>query len=99
VKVVKLTTIKRFLDNALMINSTFNEAKSVADVPQIDILGWERISNNFMQIDILGWERISNNFIGPLTTSHRQNKYLLTVVGEYSRFPFAFACKDISACP
>ena len=40
------------------------------------------------------WERISIEFKGPLTTSHRGNKYLLIVVDGYSRFPFAFACKD-----
>jgi len=43
------------------------------------------------------WERIIIDFKGPLTTSHRGNKYLLIVVDEYSRFPFAFACKDTSA--
>ena len=32
------------------------------------------------------WERISIDFKGPLTTSHRGNKYLLIVVDEYSRF-------------
>jgi len=37
------------------------------------------------------WERISIDFKGPLTTSHRGNKYLLIVVDEYSCFPFAFA--------
>ena len=42
------------------------------------------------------WERISIDFKGPLTTSHRGNKYLLIVVDEYNRSPFAFACKDTS---
>jgi len=43
------------------------------------------------------WESISIDFKGPLTTSHRGNKYRLIVFDEYSRFPFAFACKDTSA--
>ena len=42
------------------------------------------------------WERISIDLKGHLTTSHRGNKYLLIAVDEYSRFPFAFACKDTS---
>ena len=39
-------------------------------------------------------ERISINFKGPLPSSS-VNKYLLIVVNEYFRFPFAFPCKDI----
>jgi len=41
-------------------------------------------------------ERISIDFKGPLTTSQRGSKYLLIVGDEYTRFLFAFACKDIS---
>lgn len=42
------------------------------------------------------FERISVDFKGPLpSTSH--NKYLFTMVDEYSRFPFAFACSDMSS--
>ena len=42
------------------------------------------------------FERLSVDFKGPLpSTTH--NKYLLTIVDEYSRFPFAFACPDMSA--
>ncbi|XP_042228552.1 uncharacterized protein LOC121870679 [Homarus americanus] len=33
---------------------------------------------------------------GPLPSTSR-NRYLLTVVDEHSRFPFAFACKDMTA--
>ena len=40
------------------------------------------------------FERISIDFKGPLPTVSR-NKYLLTVIDEYSRFPFAFACPDM----
>ena len=39
-------------------------------------------------------ERISIDFKGPLPSS--VNKYLLIVVDEYSRFPFAFPCKDMT---
>ena len=38
-------------------------------------------------------ERLSIDFKGPIT--HCQYPYLLTVVDEYSRFPFAFACTDM----
>ena len=41
-------------------------------------------------------ERISIDFKGPLP-SGSQNKYILTIVDEFSRFPFAFPCKDLYA--
>ena len=41
-------------------------------------------------------ERIAMDFKGPLPSSSR-NKYLLTIVDEYSRFPFAFPCPDMLA--
>jgi len=43
------------------------------------------------------WERVSVDFKGPIVTSPRGNRFLFVVVDEYSRFPFAFACKDTSA--
>ena len=42
------------------------------------------------------FERLSVDFKGPIPSSTR-NKYLLTIVDEFSRFPFAFPCSDISA--
>ena len=42
------------------------------------------------------FERLSIDFKGPLPSSSR-NKYILTVIDEYSRFPFAFPCSDVSA--
>ena len=39
-------------------------------------------------------ERLSMDFKGPLPTSSR-NAYILTVVDEYSRFPFAFPCPNM----
>lgn len=39
-------------------------------------------------------ERLSNDFKEPLSTAFR-NPYILTVVGEYSRFPFAFPCPNM----
>ena len=41
-------------------------------------------------------ERLNIGFKGQLPTVSR-NKYLLTIVDEYSRFPFAFACTDIAS--
>jgi len=43
------------------------------------------------------WQRISIDFKGPLPNSSCNNRYLLMVIDEYSRFPFAFACSDTSA--
>ena len=42
------------------------------------------------------FERLSIDFKGPLPSSSR-NKYILTVIDEFSRFPFAFPCPDVSA--
>jgi len=39
------------------------------------------------------WERLSIDFIGPVKGA---NPYVLIIVDEYSRFPFAFACRDQS---
>ena len=41
------------------------------------------------------FERISLDFKGPLPSSSR-NKYLLTVVHEFSRFPSAYPCPDMT---
>ncbi|XP_063380929.1 uncharacterized protein LOC134667447 [Cydia fagiglandana] len=41
-------------------------------------------------------ERLNIDFKGPLP-SKSQNKYILTIIDEYSRFPFAFACKDMTS--
>ena len=40
------------------------------------------------------WERISVDFKGPVSVT---KPYIRIVVDEYSRFPFAFPCKDQSA--
>ena len=39
-------------------------------------------------------ERLSVDFKGPLP-SVNGNKYILTMIDEFSRFPFAFPCKDM----
>lgn len=41
-------------------------------------------------------ERLSIDFKGPIPSSSR-NKYILTIIDEYSRFPFAFPCADMSS--
>ena len=42
------------------------------------------------------FERLNVDFKGPLP-SNICNQYLLTIVDEYSRFPFAFPCSDLTA--
>jgi hypothetical protein len=42
------------------------------------------------------FERLGIDFKGPVPSS-TQNKYMLTVVDEYSRFPFVFPCRDMTA--
>ena len=41
------------------------------------------------------FERLNLDFKGPLPTND-QNTFMLTAIDEYSRFPFAFPCKDVS---
>ena len=43
-------------------------------------------------------ERLNIDFKGPVT-SITNNVYMLTVVHEFSRFPFPFHCKDTSTEP
>ena len=43
------------------------------------------------------FDRISIDFKGPLPQTTDGNRYLLIMVDEFSRYPFAFPCKDISA--
>ncbi|CAK1596446.1 unnamed protein product [Parnassius mnemosyne] len=45
---------------------------------------------------IAPFERINIDFKGPLP-SNTQNRYLLTIIDEYSRFPFAYPCSNLSA--
>ena len=42
------------------------------------------------------FERLSLDFKGPLPSSSK-NRYFLTVVDEFSRFPFAFPCRSTDA--
>ena len=42
------------------------------------------------------FERLSLDFKGPLPTSSK-NRYLLTIVDEYSQFTFGFACPNVNA--
>ena len=42
------------------------------------------------------FERLSLDFKGPLPSSSK-NRYILTVIDEYSRFPFAFPCSDLTS--
>ena len=42
------------------------------------------------------FERLSVDFKGPLPSS-TSNKYMLTIVDEFSRFPFAFPCSDMTS--
>ena len=42
------------------------------------------------------FERLNIDFKGPIPSS-TNNKYMLTVIDEYSRFPFVYPCSDVSA--
>lgn len=40
------------------------------------------------------WERISIDFKGPVSGPRR---FILVIIDEYSRFPFAYACRDMTS--
>ena len=42
------------------------------------------------------FERLNIDFKGPLPTVSK-NRFILTIIDEYSRFPFAFACPDMTS--
>ena len=42
------------------------------------------------------FERLNLDFKGPLPSNNRC-RFMLTIIDEYSRFPFAFPCEDVSA--
>jgi transposase InsO family protein len=41
------------------------------------------------------WKRLSMDFVGPMPSAS-PNKYLLVIVDEYSRYPFAFPCSRMT---
>ena len=43
------------------------------------------------------WERQSVDIVGPKPMTRNRNQYLLTVVDESSRFPFAFPLRNITS--
>ena len=43
------------------------------------------------------FQQLNIDFKGPLPTSASGNKYMLTLVDEYSRFPFAFPCRNMES--
>ena len=43
------------------------------------------------------FQQLNIDFKGPLPTTQSGNRYLLTLVDEYSRFPFAFPCRDMTS--
>ena len=43
------------------------------------------------------FQRLSIDFKGPLPLSVNGNQYLLTIIDEYLRFPFAYPCKNMSS--
>ena len=43
------------------------------------------------------FQQLNIDFKGPLPTPSSGNRYILTVVDEYSRFPFAFPCRNMES--
>jgi len=56
---------------------------------------FQRLETNVLIKATQPWERISIDFKGPVKSSC--NPFLLVVVDQFSRFPFVFQCRDVSA--
>ena len=78
---------------------------SLSDVKQVisDCSTCRRLKPQFLRSSdgtlvqaIKPFDRLSIDFKGPLPSSSK-NRFLLIMVDEYSRFPFAYPCSDISA--
>ncbi|KAL0839392.1 hypothetical protein ABMA28_016120 [Loxostege sticticalis] len=52
--------------------------------------------NYNVELETSPFERLSLDFKGPIP-SKSTNKYILTIIDEFSRFPFAYPCQDLSA--
>ena len=53
--------------------------------------------NNILIHSTAPFQRLSVDYKGPILISSSGCCYILTVVDEYSRFPFAFSCPDCSS--
>ena len=78
---------------------TLSEVKNVVSMCK----DCAEIKPNFYQPDKMTlikatqpFERINIDFKGPLE-SNTANKYILTIIDEYTRFPFAYACPNMKA--
>ena len=74
--------LKRFLDAASRLNLTFNEAKSVVAVPQIDIFGY-RVSHGLVKPDP---KRLRPLMELPVPQNHRELKRCLGMFADYARW-------------
>jgi len=74
--------LKRFLDTTSQLNLTFNEAKSVVAVPQIDILGY-RVSQGLVKPDL---ERLRPLMELPVPQNHRELKRCLGMFAYYAQW-------------
>ncbi|XP_067125073.1 uncharacterized protein [Centruroides vittatus] len=52
--------------------------------------------SNYLIKAMSSFERLDIDFKGPLPSKSR-NRYHLTIIDEYSRFPFVFPCPDVSS--
>ena len=43
------------------------------------------------------FQRLNIDFKGPPPVSSKGNRYLLTIIDEHSRYPFAYPCRDMTA--
>ena len=90
-----VTRIVHFLRTKNLVVSK-DEVKNMIASSRICKPRFIRSNDNKLVKATQPFERLSIDFKGPLPSS-TNNKYFLTITDEYSRFPFAKPCSDISS--
>ena len=84
--------VKNFPFSTTDVKKVVNSCPIFAEIkPQ-----FHRGVNNTLIKATHSMERLSIDFKGPLPSS-LNNKHLFIVIDEYSRFPFAFPCKEMTS--
>ena len=90
-----VTRLLHFVRTKNLPFSTEDVKKTCSDFCRVETAILPSTKWQINQSDTHPMERLSIDFKGPLPSATR-NRYLLTVVDEYSRFPFAIPCPDIN---
>ena len=82
---------------------TRNLAYGIEDVRKVSCSTCLKVKPRFLKFSgklikaTRPFQQLNIDFKGPMPRSVNNNLYLLTIVDEYSRFPFAFPCKNMTS--